>query len=174
MLCFVLLAHLPQQCDGSGMLAYGMLVMMVSAYIPGKGQAEISSLNVDCLCARAQLLMCLPFAGVETMSNNPMAWEGGINGRIGDFPKAQGCLMPMGVTSENVAAAFGVSRCAAVTELNMMCAWQALAFGFGSAWWHRSVRAWYHSRFGTVPTCIRSEESKQRGKPKAELAHVAC
>lgn len=30
--------------------------------------------------------------------------------RIGDFPKAQGCLMPMGVTSENVAAKFGVSR----------------------------------------------------------------
>lgn len=49
-------------------------------------------------------------AGVETMSNNPMAWEGGINERVGEFPKAQGCLMPMGVTSENVAAAFGVTR----------------------------------------------------------------
>lgn len=49
-------------------------------------------------------------AGVETMSSNPMAWEGGINPRIEQFPKAQGCLMPMGVTSENVAAAFGVSR----------------------------------------------------------------
>ncbi len=44
------------------------------------------------------------------MSSNPMAWEGGINERVGEFPKAQGCLMPMGVTSENVAAAFGVSR----------------------------------------------------------------
>mmetsp|Transcript_26178 Transcript_26178/g.57193 ORF Transcript_26178/g.57193 Transcript_26178/m.57193 type:complete len:462 (+) Transcript_26178:146-1531(+) len=48
--------------------------------------------------------------GVETMSSNPMAWEGGINARIGEFPKAQGCLMPMGVTSENVAAKFGVDR----------------------------------------------------------------
>jgi acetyl-CoA acyltransferase 1 len=48
--------------------------------------------------------------GVETMSSNPMNWEGGINERIADFPKAQGCLMPMGVTSENVAAAFGVDR----------------------------------------------------------------
>jgi acetyl-CoA acetyltransferase len=48
--------------------------------------------------------------GVETMSANPMAWEGGINPRVEHFPKAQGCLMPMGVTSENVAAAFGVSR----------------------------------------------------------------
>eukprot|EP00877_Chromochloris_zofingiensis_P002790 jgi/Chrzof1/12511/Cz06g36270.t1_ATO2B[v5.2] len=48
--------------------------------------------------------------GVETMSSNPMAWEGGINPKIEQFPKAQGCLMPMGVTSENVAAKFGVSR----------------------------------------------------------------
>lgn len=49
-------------------------------------------------------------AGVETMSQNPMAWEGGINPGVADFPKAQGCMMPMGVTSENVAAKFGVSR----------------------------------------------------------------
>lgn len=48
--------------------------------------------------------------GVETMSANPMSWEGGINPRIEEFPKAQGCLMPMGVTSENVAAKFGVDR----------------------------------------------------------------
>jgi acetyl-CoA acetyltransferase len=48
--------------------------------------------------------------GVETMSSNPMAWEGGINPKIDNFPKAQGCLMPMGVTSENVAAAFNVNR----------------------------------------------------------------
>ncbi|KAL6761749.1 Thiolase, N-terminal domain-containing protein [Haematococcus lacustris] len=49
-------------------------------------------------------------AGVETMSSTPMAWEGGINSRISEFPKAQGCMLPMGVTSENVAAKFGVSR----------------------------------------------------------------
>ncbi len=46
------------------------------------------------------------------MSSNPMAWEGGINPRVEQFPKSQGCLMPMGVTSENVAAAFGIDRCA--------------------------------------------------------------
>lgn len=49
-------------------------------------------------------------AGVETMSLNPMAWEGGINSRIENFPGAQGCMLPMGVTSENVAAKFNVSR----------------------------------------------------------------
>ncbi|KAI8464746.1 MAG: Thiolase, N-terminal domain-containing protein [Monoraphidium minutum] len=48
--------------------------------------------------------------GVETMSAHPMSWEGGVNPRIADFPAAQGCLMPMGVTSENVAARFGVDR----------------------------------------------------------------
>ncbi|KIY92728.1 acetyl-CoA acyltransferase 1 [Monoraphidium neglectum] len=48
--------------------------------------------------------------GVETMSAHPMSWEGGVNPRIADFPQAQGCLMPMGVTSENVAAKFGVDR----------------------------------------------------------------
>lgn len=29
---------------------------------------------------------------------------------IAEFPKAQGCMLPMGVTSENVAAQFNVSR----------------------------------------------------------------
>lgn len=48
--------------------------------------------------------------GVETMSSNPMAWEGGINPKVEEFPKAQGCLMPMGVTSENVAAKYNISR----------------------------------------------------------------
>lgn len=48
--------------------------------------------------------------GVETMSRNPMAWEGGINPAIEGSKKAQSCLMPMGITSENVAAKFGVDR----------------------------------------------------------------
>lgn len=48
--------------------------------------------------------------GVETMTQNPMVWEGGVNPRIADCPAAQGCLLPMGVTSENVAAKFGVTR----------------------------------------------------------------
>lgn len=48
--------------------------------------------------------------GVETMSAHPMTWEGGVNPRLAEFPKAQGCLLPMGVTSENVAAKYGVSR----------------------------------------------------------------
>jgi acetyl-CoA acyltransferase 1 len=48
--------------------------------------------------------------GVETMTNNAMSWDGGINPRIKDVPQAASCLMPMGVTSENVAEKFGVDR----------------------------------------------------------------
>lgn len=48
--------------------------------------------------------------GIETMTHNPMAWDGGINPRIATNEKAQGCLLPMGITSENVAKKFGVSR----------------------------------------------------------------
>jgi hypothetical protein len=36
--------------------------------------------------------------------------QGGINEKVGDYPKAQGCLLPMGVTSENVAAAYNITR----------------------------------------------------------------
>jgi len=34
--------------------------------------------------------------GVESMSTNPMAWEGGINPRISENENAQNCLLPMG------------------------------------------------------------------------------
>ena len=35
-------------------------------------------------------------AGVETMSKNPMAWEGGVNPRVAESKDAQNCLVPMG------------------------------------------------------------------------------
>lgn len=35
--------------------------------------------------------------GVEAMSQTPMAWEGGVNPKIGNNKKAQSCLMPMGM-----------------------------------------------------------------------------
>ncbi|KAL4423207.1 hypothetical protein ABPG77_000340 [Micractinium sp. CCAP 211/92] len=48
--------------------------------------------------------------GVESMTTNPMAWEGAINPRVAESQSAQDCLLPMGITSENVAAQYGVSR----------------------------------------------------------------
>ncbi|KAF9686223.1 hypothetical protein SADUNF_Sadunf03G0136300 [Salix dunnii] len=49
-------------------------------------------------------------AGLESMTINPMAWDGDVNPKVKDFQNAQDCLLPMGVTSENVAHRFGVTR----------------------------------------------------------------
>ncbi|KAJ9700959.1 hypothetical protein PVL29_006339 [Vitis rotundifolia] len=49
-------------------------------------------------------------AGLESMTANPMAWEGSINPKVKEFVQAQDCLLPMGITSENVAHRFGVTR----------------------------------------------------------------
>ena len=35
-------------------------------------------------------------AGVETMSQNPMTWEGGVNPRVAESRAAQSCMLPMG------------------------------------------------------------------------------
>jgi len=48
--------------------------------------------------------------GVESMSLNPMGWDGAVNEQALTHPKAAGCYMSMGQTSENVAERFGVSR----------------------------------------------------------------
>ncbi|KAL0433064.1 UNVERIFIED_CONTAM: 3-ketoacyl-CoA thiolase 2, peroxisomal [Sesamum latifolium] len=49
-------------------------------------------------------------AGLESMTINPMAWEGSVNPRVKTMAQAQDCLLPMGITSENVAHRFGVTR----------------------------------------------------------------
>jgi len=50
-------------------------------------------------------------AGVESMSKNDMtASVGELYDKAQDFPKAMECLIPMGITSENVAERFGVTR----------------------------------------------------------------
>ncbi|KAJ7513901.1 hypothetical protein O6H91_23G019000 [Diphasiastrum complanatum] len=49
-------------------------------------------------------------AGLESMSSNPMAWDGSVNPKTQANQRAQDCLLPMGITSENVAERYGVSR----------------------------------------------------------------
>ncbi|OVA01575.1 Thiolase [Macleaya cordata] len=49
-------------------------------------------------------------AGLESMTVNPMAWEGSINPKVNSIQQAQDCLLPMGITSENVAHRYGVTR----------------------------------------------------------------
>lgn len=48
--------------------------------------------------------------GVESMSANPMAWDGAINEDAVKHDLASGCYLGMGQTSENVAERFNVSR----------------------------------------------------------------
>eukprot|EP01132_Coremiostelium_polycephalum_P006815 gene6815-8454_t len=48
--------------------------------------------------------------GVESMSLNPMTWEGQFNEVVSNDPIMGGCYMTMGQTSENVAERFGVTR----------------------------------------------------------------
>ena len=49
-------------------------------------------------------------AGVESMTSNPMAWSGGVNPKVETHGSAASCLLPMGITSENVAESFGITR----------------------------------------------------------------
>nr|GMD03408.1 3-ketoacyl-CoA thiolase 2, peroxisomal [Ipomoea batatas] len=49
-------------------------------------------------------------AGLESMTVNTMAWDASVNPRVSTIQQAQNCLLPMGVTSENVAHRFGVTR----------------------------------------------------------------
>ena len=48
--------------------------------------------------------------GLESMTTNPMAWEGSVNPRAKQMEQVQNCFFPMGVTSKNVAHCFGVTR----------------------------------------------------------------
>ncbi|XP_041365475.1 3-ketoacyl-CoA thiolase A, peroxisomal-like [Gigantopelta aegis] len=51
-------------------------------------------------------------AGVESLSKFPMGASGGfdLNKKVFEVEKAAECLIPMGITSENVAERFGVTR----------------------------------------------------------------
>ncbi|XP_035493624.2 3-ketoacyl-CoA thiolase, peroxisomal [Scophthalmus maximus] len=48
--------------------------------------------------------------GVESMSLRAMGNPGDLSSRLVDIDKARDCIIPMGITSENVAERFGVSR----------------------------------------------------------------
>nr|GFB92537.1 3-ketoacyl-CoA thiolase 2, peroxisomal [Tanacetum cinerariifolium] len=50
-------------------------------------------------------------AGLESMTANPMASDGSVfNTKVKTMAQAQDCLLPMGVTSENVSQRFDVMR----------------------------------------------------------------
>ncbi|TVU30472.1 hypothetical protein EJB05_22098 [Eragrostis curvula] len=49
-------------------------------------------------------------AGLESMTVNRVALEGQVNPKVELFSQARDCLLPMGLTSENVARQFGITR----------------------------------------------------------------
>uniref|UniRef100_A0A7N0USF1 acetyl-CoA C-acyltransferase n=1 Tax=Kalanchoe fedtschenkoi TaxID=63787 RepID=A0A7N0USF1_KALFE len=49
-------------------------------------------------------------AGLESMTVNSISYDTGVNPKVKIFEQARDCLLPMGITSENVAQRFGVTR----------------------------------------------------------------
>ncbi|KAL7405076.1 hypothetical protein ABVT39_023407 [Epinephelus coioides] len=70
-----------------------------------------SDLNPVCAGAIRSRSIDLGLAcGVESMSLRGIGDPGDLSSRLTDNDKARDCLIPMGITSENVAEKFGVSR----------------------------------------------------------------
>lgn len=64
-------------------------------------------------CIRAGMYECAIAGGVESMTigaKGMSTWEGPVNPEAAKHAKARGCLLPMGITNENVAEKFGISR----------------------------------------------------------------
>ncbi|WOL10659.1 3-ketoacyl-CoA thiolase 2, peroxisomal [Canna indica] len=49
-------------------------------------------------------------AGLESMSTDPVRWDWPSNPKASMFSQARDCLLPMGITSENVAQLYGITR----------------------------------------------------------------
>ncbi|CAL9038165.1 unnamed protein product [Musa banksii] len=49
-------------------------------------------------------------AGLESMTVNSVGLNGPVNPKVEMFPQARDCLLPMGITSENVADRYGITR----------------------------------------------------------------
>lgn len=49
-------------------------------------------------------------AGLESMTVNKIGWEGPLNPKAKHFREVQDCYLPMGVTSENVAERYGITK----------------------------------------------------------------
>lgn len=93
---------------------------MFQAGFPEK--VPIRSLNRQCgsgLQAIADVAACIKAgfydtgigAGVESMTSDySPGWKGQINPKVYTHQGAKDCLLPMGLMSENVAAAYGISR----------------------------------------------------------------
>uniref|UniRef100_A0A0B8RXE1 3-ketoacyl-CoA thiolase B, peroxisomal-like n=1 Tax=Philothamnus irregularis TaxID=1899461 RepID=A0A0B8RXE1_9SAUR len=100
----------------------GAMIARVGQFISGIPETvPISSVNRQCSSGLQALINIAGgirngsydiglACGVESMSLRSASNPGDISSRIMDFSKARDCLIPMGITSENVAERFGISR----------------------------------------------------------------
>ena len=65
--------------------------------------------------------------GVESMSTNPMAWDGGVNPKIADNQSAQDCLLPMGERGSSPPTPARLTRPVPVQD--MFWGWGTSPFG---------------------------------------------
>ncbi|XP_058039271.1 3-ketoacyl-CoA thiolase, peroxisomal [Ahaetulla prasina] len=90
--------------------------------------------------------------GVESMSLRSPSNPGDVSSRIMDFSKARDCLIPMGITSENVAERFGISR--------------EKQDGFALASQHKATRAqklgWFKNEIVPVNTTFTDDQGTEK------------
>uniref|UniRef100_A0A8C6XLX9 Acetyl-CoA acyltransferase 1 n=1 Tax=Naja naja TaxID=35670 RepID=A0A8C6XLX9_NAJNA len=100
----------------------GAMMVRIGQFISGIPETvPISSVNRQCSSGLQALINIAGgirngsydvglACGVESMSLRSTDDPGDVSSRIMDFSKARDCLIPMGITSENVAERFGISR----------------------------------------------------------------
>ncbi|XP_008314704.1 3-ketoacyl-CoA thiolase, peroxisomal [Cynoglossus semilaevis] len=100
----------------------GALVVRVSHFLSGFPESvPVYTVNRQCSSGLQALLniagairsrtINLGLAcGVESMSLRSMENPGDLSSRLMDIDKARDCIIPMGITSENVAERYGISR----------------------------------------------------------------
>uniref|UniRef100_A0A670ZXM0 Acetyl-CoA acyltransferase 1 n=1 Tax=Pseudonaja textilis TaxID=8673 RepID=A0A670ZXM0_PSETE len=109
------LGNVLQPGAGAAMARIGQFISGIPETVP------ISSVNRQCSSGLQALINIAGgirngsydiglACGVESMSLRSATDPGDVSSRIMDFSKARDCLIPMGITSENVAERFGISR----------------------------------------------------------------
>ncbi|XVE72799.1 hypothetical protein DITRI_Ditri11bG0067500 [Diplodiscus trichospermus] len=100
----------------------GIECRMAAFYAGFPDTVPIRTVNRQCssgLQAVADVAACIKAgfydigigAGLESMTiDNVVPGDGKVNPKVGSFAQARDCLLPMGITSENVAQRYGVTR----------------------------------------------------------------
>uniref|UniRef100_A0A8C7LD70 Acetyl-CoA acyltransferase 1 n=1 Tax=Oncorhynchus kisutch TaxID=8019 RepID=A0A8C7LD70_ONCKI len=92
------------------LLSCVMTAVLVDVGLSPERLGDICVGNVLQPGAGALMARVAHFLRVESMSLRDAGEPGDVSSRLMDYEKARDCVIPMGITSENVAERFGVSR----------------------------------------------------------------